>query len=144
MAVLTDATLLVFDGLGLPIYSARGLQQTLNPIDESKSLKRTINGALIDLSVAAFRKYTSTITGNDQSPPSFDDVWPGRTVTVDCIAELGYKTAGGAPARTVVSSRTEGDYTFYRPRLVMKITDYQASFDEWGAVVSWSLTLEEV
>jgi hypothetical protein len=78
--------------------------------------------------------------------PPLDGIWPGLVVTVDCMKELSYKTAGGSPARAVVpdSSRTEGDYTFYRPRLTMMVLAYNMSEDEYGAVNSWSLDLEEV
>jgi hypothetical protein len=112
----------------------------------TKNLRRTINGTLIDLAPPQFRKYASEITGNDQTSPALSGVWPGRQVVVDCVSELSYATTGGAPERTVVpgSSRVDGDYTFYRPRLTFRVTDYSQDTDEWGAVVSWSLSLEEV
>src|SRR4029078_6450006 len=104
-------TLLVLSGIGVPDYSARGLSQTLEPIEGSASLRRTINGALKDLSFAQFRKYKSTISCQDQEPPAVDGVWRARLVTVDCVVELSYP-AGGTPARPVVtgSTRTEGTF----------------------------------
>lgn len=137
-------TLLTITGLITP-FSARGLQQTLTPIAQAAVLRRTVNGALVDLSVAALRKYASTITCDDQRVPALDGVWPGAQVTVDCVAELAYLTSGGTPKRTVVSSssRVEGAFTFYRPRLTMLITGYQTSFDEYQAAVGWTLELEE-
>ena len=93
---MSENTLLVLSGIGVPDYSARGLTQTLEPIDGSASLRRTINGALKDLSFAQFRKYKSTISCQDQEPPAVDGVWPGHVVTVDCVAELSCPT-GGAP-----------------------------------------------
>jgi hypothetical protein len=67
-------------------------------------------------------------------------------VTVGCISELSYLTAGGSPARTPVtgSSRTEGAYTFYRPSLTMRVVTFSQDTDEYGAETSWSLELEEV
>ena len=137
---------LTLSGIGVPPYSARGASQTLEPIGSSQQLRRTINGELIDISRAEFRKYRSTISCVDQQPPAIDGVWPGQVLTVGCISELSYLTAGGAPARPLVSgsSRTEGDYTFYRPSLTMRVVAFSQDTDEYGAVVSWSLQLEEV
>ena len=143
---MSDDTLLVLSGIGVPDYSARGLTQTLEPIEASASLRRTVNGALKDLSYAQFRKYKSTISCQDQEPPAVDGVWPGHVVTVDCVAELSFLTSGGSPARPVVSGseRVEGDFTFYRPQLEMLVTGFSMSRDEYGAAVSWQLQLEEI
>lgn len=144
----TDSTVLRLTGVGIPEYSARGLTQTLEPIDSAGVVRRTINGSLVDLSDASFRKYRSTITGNDQLAPGFNGLWPGQVVTVDCIAELAYYTAtsGATAERSVVSgsSRTEGDWTYYRPQLTMMVTAFSMDTDEWGASCGWSLALEEI
>ena len=142
----SDSTLLKISGVGMSPYAARGLTQTLNPIDQSKDLRRTINGELIDFSVEQFRKYTSVISGNDQMPPGVAGIWPGHDVQVECVVELYYVTAGGSAERPVVvgSERTEGPYTYYRPILSMRVVDFNQSFDEWAVQVSWSLTLEEI
>lgn len=139
-------SVLVITGLGASPYALRGATQTLSPIDASVQMRRTINGSLIDLSNSAFRKYRSTISGNDQLPPAFNGIWPGLQVTVKCISELSYKTTGGSAAKTVVSgsSRAVGDYTFYRPELTMRVVSFEQDTDEYGAAVSWSLELEEV
>ena len=107
-------------------------------------MQRTINGELIDLSSAAFRKYKSTISGTDQRPPSCDGLWPGRQIVVDCIEELAYPD-GGTPQRPEVegSSSSEAGFTFYRPRLTMVVTDFKLSRDEYGAQIAWSMDLEE-
>ena len=139
-------SVLSLSGFGVPPYSARGASQTLEPIGQAQQLRRTINASLIDISRPEFRKYRSTISCSDQQPPAMGGVWPGQIVTVDCIAELSYKTSGGSPARTVVSgsSRTEGDFTFYRPSLSMRVVNFSQDTDEYGAVVSWTLELEEI
>lgn len=139
-------SVLVITGIDASPYALRGATQTLQPIDQSVQLRRTINGSLVDLSDSAFRRYRSSITGSDQLPPAFDGIWPGQEVTVECISELSYKTSGGSPARDVVtgSSRTDGDYTFYRPELTMRVVSFTQDTDEYGATVSWSLELEEV
>lgn len=141
----SDSTLLEISGIDLSPYAARGLTQTLNPVDQSKDLRRTINGELVDFSVEQFRKYASVISGNDQMPPGLSGIWPGRDVMVECIAELYYPTASGNAEREIVvgSERVEGPYTYYRPILSMRVVDFSQSFDEWAAQVSWSLTLEE-
>jgi len=138
-------TLLAFSGIGVAPYATRGASQTLTPIDQAASLLRTVNGDLDDLGLEQFQKYSSTISCSDQLAPACDGVWPGQEITVDCIAELCYKTAGGMPSRTVVagSSRTEGDFTYYRPQLVMRVMSYNQSTDEWNASVNWSMTLQE-
>ena len=79
---------LVIAGIGLPPASIRGVTQTLVPIGAAAQLMRTVNGTLIDVSAAAFRKYASTIRCSDQAPPALDGIWPGAPVTVDCVAEL--------------------------------------------------------
>jgi hypothetical protein len=142
---MSDDTLLVLTGIGIPDYSARGLTQTLEPIEAAVSLRRTINGGLVDLSFAQFRKYKSTISCQDQEPPAVDGVWPGHVVTVDCVAELSYPS-GGSPARPVVSgsTRTQGAFVFYRPQLQMRVTGFSVNRNEYGAAVQWQMDLEEL
>lgn len=143
---MANETLLVVSGDGMPPYSVRGITQTLEPIDAAKNLRRTVNGVLVDLSATQFKKYKSTITCTDVQSPAFDAIEVGDTLTVDCVAELSYLTASSpasGPARTVVATRTEGAYTFYRPRLTMVITSKQQSTNEYGAEISWTLELEE-
>jgi hypothetical protein len=138
--------LLVITGIGVSPYSARGLTQTLTPIAQASQLRRTVNGALVDLSVAGLRKYASTISCTDADAPALNNVWPGAQVTVDCVPELSYLTSGGSAARTIVtgSSRVEGAYTFYRPRLTMRVIAYSIQRDEYGGTTGWQLDLEEV
>jgi hypothetical protein len=150
---MTDSSVLVLSGMGVPPYSIRGAQQDLSPIAAAAQLHRTVNGTLTDFSEAQLRKYQSTISCTDQQPPAFARHWPGKYVlTVDCIAELGVPldTDLGDPGtingREVVegSWRVESDFGFYRPRLVMLVVGFTATKDEYGATTSWSLQLEEV
>lgn len=142
----TNTTLLDLGVMQSSPYATRGLLQTLEVIEASKQMRRTVNGALIDISLSQFHKYRSVVTGNDQLPPAFDGFWPGQQITVKCIAELSYLTSGGSPAKTVVSgsSRVEGSFTFYRPQLLMRVVSFNTNTDEWRSVVSWVLELEEV
>ena len=142
---MTDSTILRLTGMGIPPYSARGLSQTLEPIPASQQLRRTINGTLTDFSATQFRKFQSSISGDDQDPPAFNGLWPGMELVVDCIPELAYETMTGGPDRTVVpgSAREEGDFSYYRPQLTMKVVNFSLKKDEYGAQNSWVLDLEE-
>lgn len=144
---MPDTTVLTITALGLPPYSTRGASQTLQPIDAARSMRRTVNGTLVDLSVSELRKFRSTISCTDQQPPAFNGIWPGQTVTVDCISELAYEDATGESAdRTAVSgsTRTEGSFVFYRPQLTMKVMSFRTDTDEYGAECGWTIELEEV
>jgi hypothetical protein len=138
-------TLLVLTGIGIPAYSARGLTQTLQPIEAAGSQRRTVNGTLVDLSLSQFRKYRSAIRCSDMEAPALDGIWPGHLVTVDCVVQLSHPN-GASPERTPVtgSVRSEGSFTFYRPRLVMQVIGHSIEKNEWGAVTGWTLELEEV
>lgn len=130
-------------------WSARQLRGTLRPIDAARGhdkLARTVNGTLIDISAHQMRKYVLEIRSGDMAAPALDGLWLGMALNVDCHVELAYLTAGGAPGRTVVPGSTwaDGNFTYYRPRLLMLIGDMQLEREEWGAVVNWSLVLEEV
>jgi hypothetical protein len=147
-------------GMGVAPYSARGITQTLAPIDGSIQLRRTINGNLKDISDPLFQKYQSTISANDQRPPALDLVWPGKLLTVWCACYLGIP---GDHADTTTEGNTtdgitgefgrpavlgsvihEDGFTYYRPILTMRVTGLSTSFDEWAASNDWSLSLEEV
>ncbi len=156
-------TILKLVGMGVPSYSARGLTQTLEPIGGAIQLRRTINGALKDISDPVFRKYQSTISATDQRPPAIDLVWPGKLLEVWCVQELAVQGSisetttepltttdpegiAGLFGRPYVpdSIRHEGGFTFYRPVLTMLVTGLSTSTDEWAASDDWSITLEEV
>ena len=149
MTLPASGTLLVLSSGGtdlVTLYSSRGLTQTLTPIDASNDIRRTINGGLVDLSLAQFRKYKSSIKCRDQHAPGLDGIFPGQILTVSCVAELSYLTSGGAPNRTVVagSSYVVGAYTFYRPQLTMMVAAPPSiSIDEYPGQTSWTLELEE-
>lgn len=147
MPIPTDSTLLVMDGVGISPYSARGLSQTLAPIDASVHIERTINGALIDFGYEPMRKYKSTIKGSDQRPPILDGIWPGTTVVIECIATLGnldYLPFGREPVDYGDALVYESGCVFYRPRLTMLVTGFDSDEDEYGATVGWQMTFEEV
>jgi len=131
----------------MPFYSARGLRQTLDPIDASNVQRRTINFQRVNLALPRSKKYASLISARDIRPPMREDIWPGRIVTVGCAYLLFYATAGGSPARTPVtgSQFTEGNFTFYQPLITFMIGKRGGSgLEEWEAGVDWSIPMEEV
>jgi hypothetical protein len=116
---------------------------------------RTVNGELLDLSEDQFQKYRVSVRASDQQPPAVDGVWNGQIVTVDCTTELA--VAGTFEESTEMASespfgrspvpgsvRHESGFTFYRPRLILMIIGFNLQRDEYGAVIGWTLTMEEV
>lgn len=141
-------TILTISSFGNMLYQARGLTQTLSVIREATQQERTINGTLVDISAAQFRKYQSTINvPNETDTPPLDGVWPGMIVTVQCAVGLAFVTGTpGLPHCTPVSGSiyTENGYTFYRPQFTMMVKTVETQFDEWKNIVGWKLELEEV
>jgi hypothetical protein len=134
---------------GVNPYSARGLRGTMRPIAMASGdglLARTVNGTLVDLSAPQMRKYRLEIAGEDMAPPALDGMWVGMQVTVNSHVQLAYLTAGGSPGRTPVtgSVTVDGNYTYYCPSFQMLVVDLQLERQEWAAVVTWSLVLEEI
>jgi hypothetical protein len=145
MTLPAEGTLLILSGIGVPLFSWRGLTQTLTPIQAAVNLRRDINGTLFDLSRQQFQKYASKITVTDVNAPAFDGIWPGMQVTVHCVCELGYPT-GGVPGRPVVpgSDYVVGNFTYYRPILVMRVMNDPQQIAEWPGDYQTELDLEEV
>lgn len=138
-------TVLQLTGIGVVPYSTRAATQTLEPINQSgANIYRDVDGVLHNVGGTSFNKYRSKISCSDVRPFAVDGVWPGKLVTVDCISVLAYLTAGGSPARTVVSSFTEGGWTFYYPRLSMMVLNFSMDTDEYSGITTWTMELEEV
>ena len=146
MVLPAEKTLLIITPVGIPLYSARGLTQTLTPVPEAKPTpKRTVNGEARFLGGTQMRKYNSVITCTDVNAPPFGGLWPGDVVVVDCVAELVFKTAAGSPERLPVtdSLRTVGAFSYYRPRITFLVVDFEESVQEYEAMYPWRLTLTE-
>jgi hypothetical protein len=136
------------DGFWLPPYSARNLTQTLEPIGNTGSdgvlLRRDINGDLYDLTQPQFRKYSTTITCKDLRAPTLDDAWIGQLVMIDCALVISFPTSRSAQRAMVPGSDyQDGHLTFYRPRLLMRVTSITHSFEEYQADYSWKLEAKE-
>lgn len=148
--VLVIAPVAPATGFEVQTYASRGITQTLEPIAAQgalgQTIRRTVNGALIDMTSPIFRKYKSTISCTDYDTPCLDDAWLGQVVTVDCIPELSYPT-GATRGRDAVSGSehgVSGGPTYYRPQLTMMVVGISNSFDEYGAQYAWTLSLEEI
>lgn len=141
-------TVLELTGVGVVPYSTRAATQTLEPIQQAfANVYRDVNGTLRNVGAEQFQKYKSTISCTDQRPFAADGVWPGKLVTVSCIATLAYEDVTDAmPQRTAVagSEVSESGWVVYRPQLSMMVTGFSIQTDEWGAEVSWRMDLEEV
>lgn len=145
MAIDDTGSILTISVLGVPLYSARGLTQTLDPIAAASVQERSINGTLTNLAPTGFQKYATKITCTDVNGPAIDGIWPGQTVTIECVRRLTYPL-GGSPSRPVVSgsSVTEGNFVSYRPSLTMMIIAITTQEDEWNRSVQWEIDAEEV
>jgi hypothetical protein len=98
-------TVLTLSGIGIVPYSSRGITESLSLIDQGRQLRRTVNGALTDLSLTAFRKYRVTLSGSDIQPVAVDGVWPGQAVTVGCVTEIAKALTLTAGAGSVALGR---------------------------------------
>lgn len=140
-------TILVLNGIGINRWAFRGLTETLRPIPEAAAgLTRSINGTKLNWTQPQFQKFALTLTCTDFRMPPFDGVWPGAEVTVDCVSEFVYPTSVGSPGRTAVpgSTRVEGSFTLYRPRLDCVFLGFNEATSEWAADVAWEAEFEEI
>lgn len=71
------------DALSLffPAGSARGIQTSIAQLS-SGELRRTVNGSLVDLTRAALRKYSVSLSADGQAFPDLRGMWRGQKVTV--------------------------------------------------------------
>jgi hypothetical protein len=135
---LSDATLLglelVAGGFTLSEFSARGISMTMAPIDSSAQILRDVNGNLVNLTegMSQFQKYKFGMSCSDMESPGFaevssarDAIWPGAKFYLTCLPSLGAEEAITVTAMVM----TPG---------------WQVTRDEWGAVTSWSMDLEQV
>lgn len=138
-------TVLQLSPIGIPPYSARGLTETIKNIDAANQFRRDINGTLIKVSPAQFNKLAIQITCTDMDSPGINGVPIGTEITADLVNEMAFITASGSPSYPVVpgSTRTDGIWTFYRPRVVFLLMSLSIQRDEFGRAIAWELDLEE-
>jgi hypothetical protein len=143
MPVSTE-TELVINLIGFPPGSARGVKQTLKPIQEAAAFRRTVNYSLKNTAPALAQKYATEISCDDLNVPCLAGITIGAEVVIDCVAEIN-RPFGTDPTRPVVegSEYQVGDILISRPRLNITVTDFQWDTDETEATVGWRLTGEE-
>lgn len=125
-------------------YSVRGITQTISPIP-SAGLERSVNGTLLDFTYPQFRKYQTEISCRDVDTPALDSAWVGELAEVQCAIEFSYRTGGVAQRPAVSGSvRVAGDFTFYRPILMMRIATVSNAFREWAAEYAWQIRALEI
>jgi hypothetical protein len=131
-----SGTLLQIDEIDFSDYAVRELTMTLAPIVTGNELVRNVDGGLMDWSSPQFQKFQSTITCADLDPPAFMDIWPGKIVHVRCVPGLMESSSGGSTAGLL---DTDGTLS-----LIMMVSAWTSSRDDWGAMTSWQLDLKEV
>jgi hypothetical protein len=120
---MTTNTDLVVSGLSIPTCATRGLVEEIGVIEQSRQLKRTVNGTLVDLSDSNFRKRKWRVSGKDLRVPDFSSAWPGMAITITSTA-----TPMGSGHLTIVGM----------------LVDWTTSYDEWEASASWTMDVEEI
>lgn len=119
--------MLAITGITIPDYAIRGLTLDLQLVAADGGLRRSINGELLDLTADQFRKYTATLSCEDQDVPTLTDIWQGQIVTITCIPGVG-------PA-----NNTDGTLT-----LSMMVDTWNTSRAEWDSLTNWSINFIEI
>jgi hypothetical protein len=134
---LSDSTLLGLartgGGFTLAEFAARGISMQMAPLDGSADLRRDVNNNLINIKsgVPTALKYKFQLSCEDMESPGFAVVVAGRAalapgdeVTLTCIPELG--------------ATAQQTYT-----ALVTSPGWSVTRDEWNAITSWSLELEQ-
>ena len=124
LSMTEQVTDLVVSGIDIPNFALRGVKQQISPIDQSSRLERTVNGRLVDLSDPLFRKRKTVITGEDVEFPYLADVWPGQEVTITSIISA---SSSGSPIS-----------------INGLVKNFDMSYDEYGAIDSWTIEVWEI
>lgn len=168
----TNMTALRLIGIGLAPWSANGISETLKP-EDSGEIRRTVSGKAVCTAIAETEKYGVSISCEDLSPPSFDGIFRGSPVTVECVSRHSANVATGDTSVTLgrtpvagsitVIDEDGGDVAFtvvgnvvsfsaqpkeitveYSPVLNCLVDTWSVDRDDFGASTSWSLDLVEV
>lgn len=168
---MTDETNLKLGDLIIPIGAGRGIAQTISLVDNG-TLRRTVNGTLIDLTRDENRKYVSTVSADDQKTPSLAGVWKGMQLVVECVATIRQLVSPAALTATLIRDYVTGSVfgrdingakitptsvvgflaTFpsnvvmveFYPKLTMLVAGVSINTDEYEASQNWTVELEEV
>lgn len=169
---MTDETILKIGDLIFPVGAARGISQTIQPIDNG-DVRRTVNGSLLDLTRIQNRKFESQIRLQDQATPTLAGVWKGSTHIIECIFPFRELVDPASTTHTIIRTPVTGsvtgiedisglivdpisvvgeDITFtnavnlikYRPVLTMMVLAITFDVDEYAATEGWTVDFEEV
>lgn len=169
---MTDETILKLGDIEFPVGSARGISQTIQPIDNG-DVRRTVNGTLLDLTRIQNRKFESQIRLQDQATPTFIGFFKGSILVVESIVPFRELVNPASTTQTIIRTPVTGsvtgiesvsglvvdpisvvgeDITFantvnlikYRPVLTMMILAITLDADEYAATEGWVIDLEEV
>lgn len=144
--MVTLPTDLVIAGMGVPPYCARGIDHTLEPVEEALGHQvYAVDGSILDLSAPELRLYRLVLTCTDLDVPAMDGIWPGFQAQIDCAIELCRQTTTAGYERTAVpgSERSEAGFDFYRPRLAMTFIGWSVRLSEWERQVAWQMEWKE-
>lgn len=94
--------------LFFPPGSARGIQSSVEQV-YGGDLRRTVNGALVDLTRPQLRKYRLSLTATGQALPDLRGLWRGQLVTVAApVVWTAYAAPGAASIALERPARAEG------------------------------------
>lgn len=153
---------------GFPPLSARGCQQTLEPIERG-DFKRTIKGDLIYLGRHTHHKYKSIVACQDKEAPALESLWKGEEIQVGCIQRLWQKPANSqvklerpprphsiivlkegkpfsqfeAQGNVIQIDEWQNVLVGYQPILNMVLVDFTIQYHEWAHTSGWTLKLLE-
>jgi len=120
----SPTTLLSIDGIDFSDYATRNISVVLQPI-ATGSLRRDVNGNLVDMTLPQFRKYRVEVLCSDHEVPNLNDIWRGKEVEVTLIPGLGVEDSSGVMT------------------LTMMVVEWTTDRKEWEAQGSWHLVLLE-
>jgi hypothetical protein len=76
----TNETDITIGDINIPFGAGIGISETLQPIDNGQ-IRRSINGALVDLTRPENRKFEYQISGGDSAAPALMGFWRGQIIT---------------------------------------------------------------
>lgn len=150
----SGSILVLYSPMGLPFYSSRDLDQTIEAIKEKDQSERNLNSNLVNLSIPGlFEKYITRITCTDMNAPMIGGVFQGAQVVIDCCCEIGFPASIAdadvptliRPLATNTSIRNDGNGTKYiYPKLTCLMRGVSYGFKEYPHKYNWALNFEEV
>lgn len=124
-------SLLEITGIEVGDFASRSIVMSLEPIAQAVRQRRTINGALKDVSRAAFFKYRVSISCTDHESPVLYSVAPGTAIGIRCVEQLG-------------TNSTDTDGVQQQLELSCLVESWRVTRDEREADTGWELTANEI